>query len=77
MVLFVIIVKCGEGTYFDAEEEDCLSCAAGTYQDEEGKTSCKKCPERTWTIGHKAGNRTECIGNLWLESKSRTDCINT
>lgn len=57
-----ITVKCAEGTYYDKEEEECISCPAGTFQDQEGETSCKKCPEGTWTVTTQAYNQTECVG---------------
>ncbi|XP_060063505.1 uncharacterized protein LOC132543964 [Ylistrum balloti] len=41
--LEALCVDCPQGTY-SAGRESCLPCAYGTYQDETGAQSCKKCP---------------------------------
>ncbi|KAI5609693.1 signal peptide, CUB and EGF-like domain-containing protein 2 isoform X3, partial [Silurus asotus] len=36
--------NCGVGSYHDSEQRKCVSCPAGTYQDEEGQLMCEMCP---------------------------------
>ncbi|XP_017574246.1 sushi, von Willebrand factor type A, EGF and pentraxin domain-containing protein 1 isoform X1 [Pygocentrus nattereri] len=38
-------VQCPVGTYFSVEYAECESCWRGSYQDEEGQTECKPCPD--------------------------------
>ncbi|XP_072543610.1 sushi, von Willebrand factor type A, EGF and pentraxin domain-containing protein 1 isoform X2 [Salminus brasiliensis] len=38
-------VQCPVGTYFSIEYAECESCRRGYYQDEEGQTECKLCPD--------------------------------
>jgi hypothetical protein len=59
-------VKCTEGTFFN-DEEECIPCPVGTYQDVEGATSCSHCPEGTWTLDNQATNITDCIGMVTIE----------
>lgn len=60
-----VLVSCGVGTYYDGDQGQCLSCPAGTYQDEEGQMSCEMCPtpegrEVSKVVG--ARNISECGG---------------
>ncbi|XP_039206169.1 signal peptide, CUB and EGF-like domain-containing protein 2 isoform X5 [Crotalus tigris] len=36
--------SCSVGTYFDGEQESCILCPNGTYQDNEGQIVCEPCP---------------------------------
>ncbi|XP_070599693.1 signal peptide, CUB and EGF-like domain-containing protein 2 [Erythrolamprus reginae] len=36
--------SCSVGTYFDGEQENCILCPNGTYQDNEGQIVCEPCP---------------------------------
>jgi len=38
-------VSCAAGTFFDGETRTCLKCEVGTYQAEQGQSSCQPCPE--------------------------------
>ncbi len=67
-------VTCEKG--YKCDGEDRTACAAGTYQDEEGKTSCKDC-----TKGHKCpgtGNTgvTDCPAGTYQDSTGQADCKN-
>ncbi|XP_019131933.2 signal peptide, CUB and EGF-like domain-containing protein 2 isoform X6 [Larimichthys crocea] len=58
-------VSCGIGTHYDGDQGRCVLCPAGTYQDEEGQTSCETCPgpegrEVSKVVG--ARNMSECGG---------------
>nr|XP_019954252.1 PREDICTED: signal peptide, CUB and EGF-like domain-containing protein 2 [Paralichthys olivaceus] len=58
-------LRCSVGTYYDADQGRCVLCPAGTYQGEEGRTSCEVCPgpegrEVSKVVG--ARNMSECAG---------------
>uniref|UniRef100_A0A671VWU8 Signal peptide, CUB and EGF-like domain-containing protein 2 n=1 Tax=Sparus aurata TaxID=8175 RepID=A0A671VWU8_SPAAU len=58
-------VSCSVGSYYDADQGLCVLCPAGTYQDEEGQTSCEVCPapegrDVSKVVG--ARNMSECGG---------------
>ncbi|XP_066475371.1 signal peptide, CUB and EGF-like domain-containing protein 2 [Tiliqua scincoides] len=36
--------SCSVGTYYDGEQEGCILCPNGTYQDTEGQITCEPCP---------------------------------
>ncbi|XP_026507014.1 signal peptide, CUB and EGF-like domain-containing protein 2 [Terrapene carolina triunguis] len=38
------VASCSVGTYYDGEQELCVLCPNGTYQDEEGQITCQPCP---------------------------------
>uniref|UniRef100_A0A671VVD0 Signal peptide, CUB and EGF-like domain-containing protein 2 n=1 Tax=Sparus aurata TaxID=8175 RepID=A0A671VVD0_SPAAU len=37
-------VSCGVGTFYSGEQEQCVQCPPGTYQDTAGQLSCEPCP---------------------------------
>ncbi|XP_059264643.1 signal peptide, CUB and EGF-like domain-containing protein 2 isoform X4 [Mustela nigripes] len=37
-------VRCRAGTYYDGEQERCILCPNGTFQNEEGQITCEPCP---------------------------------
>ncbi|XP_034073566.1 signal peptide, CUB and EGF-like domain-containing protein 1 [Gymnodraco acuticeps] len=37
-------VSCGLGTFYSGEQEQCVQCLPGTYQDTLGQLSCEPCP---------------------------------
>lgn len=39
-----MLASCSVGTYFDGEQENCILCPNGTYQDNEGQIVCEPCP---------------------------------
>lgn len=60
-----LLVSCSVGSYYDADQGRCVLCPAGTYQDEEGQTSCEVCPapegrDVSKVVG--AQNMSECGG---------------
>uniref|UniRef100_A0A8D3E101 Signal peptide, CUB and EGF-like domain-containing protein 2 n=1 Tax=Scophthalmus maximus TaxID=52904 RepID=A0A8D3E101_SCOMX len=36
--------SCGAGTFYSGEQEQCVQCPPGTYQDTVGQLSCEPCP---------------------------------
>uniref|UniRef100_A0ACB8G363 Signal peptide, CUB and EGF-like domain-containing protein 2 n=1 Tax=Sphaerodactylus townsendi TaxID=933632 RepID=A0ACB8G363_9SAUR len=36
--------SCSVGTYYDGDQEGCILCPNGTYQDHEGQITCEPCP---------------------------------
>ena len=62
--LFVLLVNCPVGTYFDLVSSDCRSCETGFYQDAEAQLSCKICPAQTSTAGMHARSVEECKRNF-------------
>ncbi|XP_013414319.1 signal peptide, CUB and EGF-like domain-containing protein 1 isoform X2 [Lingula anatina] len=56
-------VACSIGTYFHVSSGQCVPCAQGTYQDQEGQLSCQACPDQSLGKGVAgARNITECGG---------------
>lgn len=41
-------MPCPKGTVF--VNNTCVECPLGSYQNEEGKSSCKPCPDGTYTL---------------------------
>ncbi len=58
-------MECGQGTFlFQSSDTDfeCIPCPVGTYQNQEGQSSCINCPHEMVTYGKGASNITECFG---------------
>uniref|UniRef100_A0A4W4EAY8 Signal peptide, CUB and EGF-like domain-containing protein 2 n=1 Tax=Electrophorus electricus TaxID=8005 RepID=A0A4W4EAY8_ELEEL len=55
-------VSCGAGTFFSGEQEQCVQCPPGTYQDMEGQLSCEPCPSTEPQGITGAKNVSECGG---------------
>ena len=54
-----IVVLCPVGSYHDIPLEECVDCPPGMYQDVEGQTDCKACPDGA--ISNKGAiNQTNC-----------------
>ncbi|KAK3545348.1 hypothetical protein QTP70_004069 [Hemibagrus guttatus] len=53
-------VQCPVGTYFSADYAECESCRRGSYQDEEGQTECKLCPDGFSTPYLHSRSLSEC-----------------
>ncbi|KAL4218702.1 positive regulation of smoothened signaling pathway [Mactra antiquata] len=61
-------IPCGIGTY--AYNDYCEVCPKGTYQDLEGQTSCKQCPENWSTAGLMTNDKKYC--NVYIEPTEDT-----
>ncbi|KAM5314931.1 thyroglobulin [Glossophaga mutica] len=54
-------VKCPEGSYF--QEERCVPCAVGFYQERAGSLACVPCPGGRTTVSAGAFRQTHCVTN--------------
>ncbi|XP_057591090.1 thyroglobulin isoform X2 [Hippopotamus amphibius kiboko] len=52
-------VKCPEGSYF--QDEQCIPCPAGFYQEQTGSLACVPCPAGRTTISVGAFSQTHCV----------------
>lgn len=56
-------VSCGVGTFYSGEQEQCVQCPPGTYQDTAGQLSCEPCPSIEGQGIAGAKNVSQCGGN--------------
>ena len=69
----IIVVPCSIGRYY--EDNECKICDYGTYQDQQGQTSCNACPTDTTTVGTESVRVEECSGNYRLITLSREPIV--
>ncbi|XP_056441564.1 signal peptide, CUB and EGF-like domain-containing protein 1, partial [Gadus chalcogrammus] len=55
-------VSCGLGTFYSGEQEQCVLCPAGSYQDTLGQLSCEPCPSTEGPGVTGARNVSQCGG---------------
>ncbi|XP_075867325.1 signal peptide, CUB and EGF-like domain-containing protein 1 isoform X1 [Nelusetta ayraudi] len=55
-------VSCAEGTFYSGEQEQCVQCPSGTYQDVVGQLSCEPCPSTEAQGVAGAKNVSQCGG---------------
>ncbi|XP_060885703.1 signal peptide, CUB and EGF-like domain-containing protein 1 isoform X1 [Labrus mixtus] len=55
-------VSCGVGTFYSGEQEQCVQCPPGTYQDTSGQLSCEPCPSTEGQGIAGAKNVSQCGG---------------
>ncbi|CAL8323984.1 unnamed protein product [Lota lota] len=55
-------VSCGLGTYYSGEQEQCVLCPSGSYQDTLGQLSCEPCPSTEGPGVTGAKNVSQCGG---------------
>ncbi|KAM7366816.1 hypothetical protein PAMP_014760 [Pampus punctatissimus] len=55
-------VSCGVGTFYSGEQEQCVQCPPGTYQDMVGQLSCEPCPSTEVQGVAGAKNMSQCGG---------------
>ncbi|XP_060579836.1 uncharacterized protein LOC132736665 isoform X2 [Ruditapes philippinarum] len=51
---------CMPGTYSPDKFETCSTCSHGYYQDENGQTTCKQCPDGKTTVSTNSSSRRDC-----------------
>lgn len=56
-------VSCGVGTFYSGEQDQCVQCPPGTYQDTVGQLSCEPCPSTEGQGIAGAKNVSQCGGN--------------
>lgn len=61
--LFSSLVSCSVGTFYSGEQEQCVQCPLGTYQDTVGQLSCEPCPSTEVQGVAGAKNVSQCGGN--------------
>lgn len=52
-------IPCAKGSVFAGTQ--CVLCPAGSYQDKDGQSECKKCPEGTFTRASGTTSRSGCL----------------
>ena len=62
--IFLLSVKCGPGTYFDATTHTCIQCPIGQYTDLDSQTVCKQCPTGSTTDTVGSYNQNMCKSKL-------------
>lgn len=63
------VVQCPVGTYFSMDYAECESCRRGSYQDEEGQTECKLCPDGFSTPYLHSRSLSECKGRCLSQAR--------
>ena len=58
--LCCILAGCIAGQFKNLATGTCQPCPKGTYQPNEGSTSCISCPEGSTTVGNDVRNHTSC-----------------
>lgn len=61
--MFSCSVSCSVGTFYSGEQEQCVQCPPGTYQDTVGQLSCAPCPSLEGQGIAGAKNVSQCGGN--------------
>ena len=61
--MFIPLVLCPEGSYFNTASRLCLPCGKATYQDELGQLHCKPCPMTTTTRRTGSTDYGDCEGD--------------
>ncbi|KAK9525284.1 hypothetical protein VZT92_016009 [Zoarces viviparus] len=54
--------SCGLGTFYSGDQEQCVQCPPGTYQDTVGQLSCEPCPSTEGQGIAGARNMSQCGG---------------
>ena len=70
---------CPAGTYWIGGSSKCTDCAAGKYNDEEGKTVCTDCAKGTYNDEEGSTAETDCTdcaAGKYNDQKGRTACAN-
>lgn len=64
-------VRCLPGSYYHGEQEKCVSCPPGTFQEREGQLACDLCPGSEGHGPAGARNITSCTG-MWGDRDKNT-----
>ena len=66
-------VSTGDGHYIQELLPQCTECPRGTYQDQQGRTSCVQCPTNFSTVHSGATMKADCIGKLQIACSYMND----
>ncbi|XP_077983913.1 uncharacterized protein LOC144438649 [Glandiceps talaboti] len=66
-------VKCPRGMFLEKDSKKCTPCSIGYYQDEFGKTKCKRCPRRFSTTEEGRISQEDCTESILDEEYSEDD----
>lgn len=69
-VVDILSVRCLPGSYYHGEQERCVQCPPGTFQEKEGQLACDLCPGSDGHGPVGARNISSCAGS----STSRGQC---
>lgn len=62
-VVDILSVRCLPGSYYHGEQERCVQCPPGTFQEKEGQLACDLCPGSDGHGPVGARNISSCAGN--------------
>lgn len=65
----VFSVRCSSGSYYHGEQERCVLCPPGTFQEKEGQLACDLCPGSDGHGPVGARNISSCAG-AWTGSST-------
>ena len=72
----ILSVRCLPGSYYHGEQERCVQCPPGTFQEKEGQLACDLCPGSDGHGPVGARNISSCAGSLiwsaWGKYELRT-----
>lgn len=60
----ILSVRCLSGSYYHGEQERCVQCPPGTFQEKEGQLACDLCPGSDGHGPVGARNISSCAGSL-------------
>ena len=66
-------ISTGDGHYIHELLPQCTECPRGTYQEQQGQTSCVRCPVNFSTVDSGSTMKSDCIGNLHIACSYMND----
>ena len=65
--LYLYLVSCLAGSYFDEKSRKCTKCPKGYYTELPGRLGCSICPTGKTTLLAGTSNSTLCKGKLFFK----------
>lgn len=62
VIVGIFSVRCSSGSYYHGEQERCVPCPPGTFQEKEGQLACDLCPGSDGHGPVGARNISSCAG---------------
>lgn len=69
-IVDILSVRCLPGSYYHGEQERCVTCPPGTFQEKEGQLACDLCPGSDGHGPVGARNISSCAGTVAYSSSS-------